>query len=232
MAQIETKKKINIAVISNSPNEIRERAEMFFNQVFKTFQDKIAWEYISYKDLLEESNFNKAKSMDGLILSSSNFIISDPIVQEKMLVEMYLVREFKGPIYGMCFGHHLLEFMFGAPVTEQSPVDFFNNSIINFETDSQKKHINSSKLAKIQYAPIIENNLGSIVNFPDNTEYKPLFRDDFEIQTPPPLCEIYAKQHQSLPIYGVDFRMDENAPDEAFRTAVDILQKFLNHFFT
>jgi len=201
MAQLNTQKKKNIAVISNSPNEIRERAEMFFNQVFKPFLDKISWEYISYKDLLEESNFNKAKSMDGLVLSSSNFIISDPIVQEKMLVEMYLVREFKGPIYGMCFGHHLLEFMFGAPVTEQSPIDFFNNTMINFETNTQNEHFDSLKLTKIQYAPVIKNNLGSIVNFPDNIEYLPLFRDDFEIQTPPPLCQIYAKQHQSLPLF-------------------------------
>ena len=231
MAQKDIKKKINIAVISNSPNEIRERAEMFFNQVFKIFQDKITWEYISYKDLLEESNFNQAKSMDGLVLSSSNFIISDPIVQEKMLVEMFLVREFKGPIYGMCFGHHLLEFMFGAQVTEQSPIDFFNNTMINFQTDSQNNHFDSLKLTKIQYAPIIKQNLGSIVNFPDKTEYLPLFRDDFSIETPPPLCEIYAKQHQSLPIYGLDFRMNDNAPDDAFSTAVDILKKFLNHFF-
>ena len=109
MSQKDTQKKRNIAVIANSPNEIRERAQMFFHQAFAPFQDKITWEYITYKDLLEESNFNKAKSMDGLVLSSSDFIISDPVVQEKMLVEMYLVREFKGPIYGMCFGHHLLE---------------------------------------------------------------------------------------------------------------------------
>ncbi|MHA1768031.1 MAG: hypothetical protein ACTSWX_03055 [Promethearchaeota archaeon] len=62
-------------------------------------------------------------------------------------------------------------------------------------------------------------------------EYLPLFRDDFSILTPPLLCEIRAKQHQSLPIYGVDFRMSENEPEIAFRTAVDILQKFLTHFF-
>ena len=100
------------------------------------------------------------------------------------------------------------------------------------KSKSQNEHFDSLKLTKIQYAPIIKQNLGSIVNFPDKTEYLPLFRDDFAIETPPPLCQIYAKQHQSLPIYGVDFRMNENAPDDAFRTAVDILQKFLNYFFS
>ena len=63
MSQLDTQKKIRIAVIANPPNEIKERARMFFNQAFKPFENNITWEYITYKDLLEEANFNRAKSI-------------------------------------------------------------------------------------------------------------------------------------------------------------------------
>ncbi|MHA1671991.1 MAG: hypothetical protein ACTSYI_00055 [Promethearchaeota archaeon] len=236
MSHPQHQNKARIAVIANFPNKASERAEMYFQHVFEPFGDTITWEYISYKDLLNETNFNRAKSMDGLILSSSNFIISDPVVQEKMLVEMFLVREFAGPIYGMCYGHHLLEFMYGAAVTEQDPNDFFNNQNVQFGSkvsdQSDPPNIsNSPKLMEVQFAPVIEKNFGTIINHPSDIEYVPLFKDDFNIQNPPSSCKIYSKQHKKLPIYGVDFRMDENSSEDTFRAAIVILQKFLRHFF-
>lgn len=242
--------KVNIAVIANFPNEIRDRARMFFQQVFKPFSEKIEWEYISYKALLDENNFKRALSMDGLILSSSDYIISDPIVQDKMLVEMYLVRQFSGPIFGMCFGHHLLEFMFGGAVTEQVPVDFFNSQdLLTFEQNKlslasgnqHDQNINQEagsdanekpKLVELKFSSKIKENFGTIVNEPSNNEFVPLFRDDFSIFNPTPQAKIFAKQHLSKPIYGVDFGMGENNQELAFRTAVDVLQKFLSHFFS
>jgi hypothetical protein len=62
MSQLDTQKKTRIGVIANKPNEIKERAQMFFHQAFKPFENIITWEYITYKDLLEESKFNRAKS--------------------------------------------------------------------------------------------------------------------------------------------------------------------------
>ncbi|MHA1776674.1 MAG: hypothetical protein DRO88_08595 [Promethearchaeia archaeon] len=228
-----------IAIIANFPNEIRDRAKRFFQQVFKPFSDKLEWEYISYRDLLDEKNFNKAKKKDALILSSSDFIISDPIVQEKMLVEMYLIRQFKGPIFGMCFGHHLLEFMYGADVTEQIPVDFFNSQdliSIDWQNSSklEEKHEKDHKKPSstdIKFSPKIEENIGKIVNHPSKIDYIPLFRDDFSIYDLAPQAKVYAKQHKSLPIYGVDLGMNENSPEIAFATAVNVLQKFITYFF-
>ncbi len=236
MSHSQPQNKARIAVIANFPNEIRDRARMYFNQVFEPFQDSLAWEYITYKELLEEATFNRAKSMDGLVLSSSDFIISDPVVQEKMLVEMYLVRDFTGPVYGMCFGHHLLEFMYGAAVTEQNLGDFLNNQNIQF--DSKRSDFTGPeevsdvpKLMEVQFSPEVEKKMGTIINPPSNVEYVTLFNDVFHIQSPPPLCKIFAKQHTARPIYGVDFRMDENSSEDTFRTAIDILQKFLKHYF-
>jgi hypothetical protein len=236
MSGLQSQNKPHIAVIANFPNEIRPRAQMYFTQVFEPFKNSVSWEYITYKDLLDEASFNRAKNMDALVLSTSDFIISDPVVQEKMLVEMYLIREFHGPIFGMCFGHHLLEFMYGANVTEQDVGDFFNSQNIDF--GSKKNQIigvsnssNTPKSIEIQFSPAIQKNMGTIINYPSNNEYLPLFRDDFNIQIPPPLTKIYAKQHKSLPIYGVDFLMNENSTEHTFRTAIEILQKFLKHFF-
>ena len=237
MSHLQHKNKAHLLVIANFPNKASERAEMYFQHVFEPFVDTITWEYISYKDLLDETNFNRAKSMDGLILSSSNFIISHPVVQEKMLVEMFLVREFPGPVYGMCFGHHLLELMYGADgVTEQDPSDFFNNQNVRLgskrsDITDPSKPSNSPKPIEVQFAQVIEKNLGSIVNNPSNIEYVPLFKDHFSIQTPTPSCKIFSKQHKTLPIYGVDFLMDENSSEDTFRAAILILQKFLRHFF-
>ena len=217
--------KKRIAVIANFPNEIREKAQMYFTMVFKEYQTSIEWEYITYQELLTEKLFEKALTMDGLVLSRSDYIITDPIVQEKMRVEMHLVKEFKGPIFGMCFGHHLLEWTYGAEITEQNAQDFLSDQSFQYSPKSDT-------MTSPPPEPSPFDSQNSSPTAAKETEFVKIFDDTFQIFTPPPIADINAMQHRTRPIYGVDFKMVENATETTFQTAVIILKKFLDHFFT
>ncbi|MHA1521055.1 MAG: hypothetical protein ACTSRK_12805 [Promethearchaeota archaeon] len=228
--------KPRIGIISNYPNKMREKPATFFEQSFNGFEDKLVWEFISYKDLLDQEKFQKALKMDGLVLSSSEFYITDPYVQNLMAVELQLIRDFHNPIYGMCFGQHLQKLAFGADISNDTPefsqgdetyVDFFSD--VPVDPDSEKILSNQSS-DSIDFS---QNTNAHINNDKENNpvEFIQLFDDACNFQTPPLPCEVGIMQHKTRPIFGIDFSMGSNDRELAQQAAVITLRKFLTHFF-
>ena len=206
-----TPSKKRIAVISNYPNGIHDNPDQFFHYVIDLFQDSLDWEYISYDELFHEEVFTRALSFDGLLLSSSEFFIADPRVQEKMAVEVKLIQDFPNPIFGMCFGSHVMKLAFGLDVSNdvaQFGDDQHVGELFNAPTEAKKKP-----------------------GFEGENVYVPLFDDQCGFNSPPLPCSVIQMQHKTRPIFGIDFQMSSNDPSKAREAATISVQKFLEHFF-
>ena len=211
--------KKRIAVISNYPNGIHDNPDQFFHYVIDLFKDSIDWEYISYDELFQEETFNRALTFDGLLISSSEFFIADPLVQEKMTVEVKLIQDFQHPIFGMCFGSHVMKLAFGLDVSgdvsqfggdDQHIVDFINNPVREGSDSNIPKSTGGSEI---------------------ESEYVTLFDDQCSFGIPPLPCPVLMMQHKTRPIFGIDFQMSSNDKTLARQAATITLQKFLEHFF-
>ncbi|MHA1602276.1 MAG: hypothetical protein ACTSVL_08995 [Promethearchaeota archaeon] len=226
--------KRRIGIISNYPNKMRKKPTSFFEQALDGFENKLDWEFISYKDLLDQELYQKAVNLDGLILSSSEFYITDTYVQKIMAVELQLIRDFRKPIYGMCFGQHLLKLAFGADISKDTPefaqgdeiyMDFFSDVPVDSISTSAVKTSNQSS---------------NIIDFSQNTnfheennpvDFVPLFGDECKFMTHPLPCKVGIMQHKTKPIFGIDFSMGSNDRELAQQAAVITLRKFITHFF-
>lgn len=205
------KPKKRIAVISNYPNGIHDNPDQFFHHVIDQFKDSIDWDYISYDELFHEEIFTHALSFDGLLLSSSEFFIADPLVQEKMTVEVKLVQDFPNPIFGMCFGSHVMKLAFGLDVS---------TDLAQFGDD---QHV-----GELFNAPVEIQNKSGVES---ERLFVPLFDDQCGFNTPPLPCAVLQMQHKTRPIFGIDFQMSTNDKNLARQAATISLQKFLEHFF-
>ncbi|MHA1745403.1 MAG: glutamine amidotransferase-related protein [Promethearchaeota archaeon] len=209
-----TPSKKRIAVISNYPNGIHDNPDQFFHYVIDLFQDSIDWEYISYDELFHEEIFTRALSFDGLLISSSEFFLADPLVQEKMAVEVKLIQEFQNPIFGMCFGSHVMKLAFGLDVSKDlSQFGGDDHQIIDLITAPQDQNPHPEPTGM------------------GESEFVTMFDDQCSFGTPPLPCPVIMMQHKTRPIFGIDFQMSSNDPQKARQAATITLQKFLRHFF-
>jgi GMP synthase-like glutamine amidotransferase len=208
-----TPPKTRIAVISNFPNGIHDNPDQFFHHVIDLFKDSIDWEYISYDELFDEEIFNRALSFDGLLISSSEFFIADPLVQKKMAVEVKLIQDFQHPIFGMCFGSHVMKLAFGLDVSNDlSQFGGDDHQIIDLITAPQNSHPDPESSSE------------------GESEFVTMFDDQCSFGTPPLPCPVIMMQHKTRPIFGIDFQMSTNDKTLARQAATITLQKFLEHF--
>lgn len=100
---------VRVLAVNNYPT--RER----FEKLAKSIEDNgAAVEAIDWN----ESSVSKFNSGDGVALSGSPDMMSDPKVQEKYQKEIEALRDSSVPVLGVCFGHQMMAHAFGSEVVK------------------------------------------------------------------------------------------------------------------
>jgi GMP synthase (glutamine-hydrolysing) len=100
---------VRVLAVNNYPT--RER----FVRLEKSLRDNGATvEAIDWN----ESSASRFNSSDGVALSGSPDMMSDPMVQEKYQREVEAIRDSRVPVLGVCFGHQMMAHAFGSEVVK------------------------------------------------------------------------------------------------------------------
>jgi GMP synthase (glutamine-hydrolysing) len=100
---------VRVLAVNNYPT--RER----FERLTKSLEDNGAKvEAIDW----DQSSASKFNASDGVALSGSPDMMSDPRVQEKYRREIEAIRDSRVPVLGVCFGHQMMAHAFGSEVVK------------------------------------------------------------------------------------------------------------------
>jgi GMP synthase (glutamine-hydrolysing) len=96
-----------VLVVNNYPTRER-RLELAFSGNGATVTP-VEW---------HEASASMFNSFDGVALSGSPDMMTEPRTQVKFEDEAQAIRDSRAPILGVCFGHQLMAHAFGAPVVK------------------------------------------------------------------------------------------------------------------
>ncbi len=100
---------VTVLVVNNYPT--RERVETLEKCVGGNGADVVKGEW-------DEASASRFDSCDGVVLSGSPAMLTDPKTDAKFRREMDATLGSKVPILGVCFGHQLMARAFGAEVVK------------------------------------------------------------------------------------------------------------------
>ena len=125
-------------------------------------------------------------SYDGIALSGSPDMMSKPRVQEKFKAEVEAVVDSAAPVLGICFGHQLIAYAFGADVIEDKRhvLDFVSTTVL------APTGLFSGLPLRLD---LLESRHEVVSRLPPGFEL--LARSD--------ATEVAAMKHRTRPIYGV-----------------------------
>ncbi len=134
------------------------------------------------------------KDIDGVVLSGSYDMLSEPGVQAKFSKEIELARESGVPLLGVCFGHQLLGYAFGSPIVRTSRPSFgYNDARV------------------LRKGPLFDR-LGSRVSvYESHHEVVSSLPKEFVQLARSRASEVCAMQHTRLPLFGVQFHPERNS---------------------
>lgn len=131
--------------------------------------------------------------VDAVVISGSAARIVQPSDRAKFLGVTQLVKTCKQPILGICFGHQLLCWVFGAEVGSlPQPVDRFEKIRI-VEADQI-----FDGLTPQQTVPLAESHFDYVLK-------ESLDNAGFMLLADSASCEVEAVKHRSKPFYGTQF---------------------------
>ena len=125
-------------------------------------------------------------SFDGVALSGSPDMLSEPRIQAKYAEEVDAIRETKSAVLGVCFGHQMMAHAFGSEVVEdgQHVLKFVNTSLLSdsglFEGLPRRSMLLESRHEVVKSVP-----------------------SGFELLASSETSPIAAIKHRTLPLYSV-----------------------------
>lgn len=199
-----------LVIINNYKEEIpiyRKNSLVLAFNVLKWLK----FEFISYTDLISKETYEKVLKSDGLILSGSRLYLSTIEDQKKMENVLRLIQDFKKPILGICFGHHLIGHLFGFKIDYLDSIDSETDKVISLDFNPP--------LFGYKTMNVHENHKQEI-------KYAEGFDEIFDLYASSEECKIQAIKHKKRPIYGVQFHPETSARVDVQKQGIEFLQKF------
>jgi GMP synthase-like glutamine amidotransferase len=115
---------VKVLAVNNYPTEMR------FQRLTRCIEENGAEvASVSWK----EASAKLFDSFDGVALSGSPDMMSEPRIQEKYAAEMAAIRDTKSAVLGVCFGHQMIARAFGSEVVKdrRRVLRFVNTSLLS-----------------------------------------------------------------------------------------------------
>ena len=136
---------------------------------------------------------------DGVVLSGSPDMISDPKVQGKYAGEMEAIRGSRVPVLGVCFGHQMMASAFGAEVVKDG------------------SHVLDMVMTRVLARdPLFGGLPDELMLLESRWEVVKSLPPGFSLVARSATSEIATMKHRSRPLYGVQFhpeRYTKENPD-------------------
>jgi GMP synthase-like glutamine amidotransferase len=147
---------------------------------------------VPFRDV--DGSYNFEKDIDCVVISGSAARIVKPQDRQMFDLVVNLIKTCNLPILGICYGHQLLCWAFGAKVGSlaQPVLDKFENVYVS------KLDEVFMGFAKQQAIPLSENHYDYVLKESLDQAGMMLLADS-------PSCEVEAIKHKSKPLYGVQF---------------------------
>ena len=204
-----------LGIINNFDKEI-DKFKQRFNISLKSCRNQITWQFIHYSQLEDPKTIESLENMDGLLLTGSYHMLSDEKTRESYRIEMNIIKNFKKPILGICFGLQLIASAFGFEIRPIKHPD------INVENE---KSIILKIDPKFDLFP--EDRIHAYESHLEEVYFKPEFLEIFKIYASSPSCEIQIIKHKSKPIYGIQFHPEYPDDPLTFRDGTILLKNYI-----
>jgi GMP synthase (glutamine-hydrolysing) len=136
----------------------------------------------------DEVSASKFDSFDGVVLSGSPEMMTEPATQSKFEGEAQAIRDSHVPILGVCFGHQLMAHAFGAPVVKD------------------KQHVlGMVKTEVLTEDPLFDGLPRSLTLLESRYEVVSSLPRGFSLVARSATSEIATMKHKSRTLYGVQF---------------------------
>ncbi len=143
-----------------------------------------------------ESSAAKFDSFDGVALSGSPEMMTDPETRAKFRVEAQAILDSRAPILGICFGHQLMAHAFGAEVVKDKRhvLEMVNTTVLGDD-------------------PLFEGLSRSLVLFESRYEVVKSVPEGFTLLARSDTSAVAAMKHRRRALYGVQFHPERFAAD-------------------
>jgi len=170
---------VKVLVVNNYPT--RERVETLEKCVKGNGAEAVPadWSAASAK---------KFDSCDGVVLSGSPAMMTDPKTYPKFRPELDAILDSDVPILGVCFGHQLVAHAFGAEVVK--------------DTRHVLEMVKTTVLAE---DPLFDGLRKSLMLLESRYEVVKSLPEGFELLASSATSRIAAMKHPRRPLYGVQF---------------------------
>lgn len=185
---------------------IIDNGTSYLPQLKKLINDEV--EVISYSQITKKSD-DYFKHFDAVILSGGHSV---PVVKNeiKLGAEVYLIKNIKKPIFGICYGFEIIASTFGANLEQMKNKEHGILDIKVVIQDDIFKNIPNFKVFESHRWVVKEMSKDLI----------PLARSKDGVE---------AIKHINLPIYGVQFHpeilVDQTCGDEIFRNFISLISR-------
>ena len=170
---------VRVLAVNNYPT--RER----FGRLTKSLRDNGATvEAIDWN----ESSVSKFDSGDGVVLSGSPDMMSDPRVQEKYQAEVEAIRDSGVPVLGVCFGHQMMAHAFGSEIVKD------RNHVLDMV-----------KTTVLVDDPLFRGRPKELMLLESRWEVVRFLPPGFQLVARSATSKIAAMRHGSRPLVGVQF---------------------------
>lgn len=189
-----------LAIIDNFDVE-NAKFHARFTAILESIQPPIQWYFVHYSQLSNSKDYQAVLENDGLLLTGSYNDLSCSETIEKYAIEQQLIRDFKKPIFGVCFGHQLIGTTFGFQVQPLSHPD---------------PDIEDEKIFELSIRPPFElfpqDSIMVYETHHEEIKSTPEYSQVFQNYATSPSCQIQMVKHRGLPIYGVQFHPENPNP--------------------
>ncbi len=174
------------------------------------------WSWVPYRNLETPDIYAKILASDGVILSGSYLMASDPETQNKYQKVIDLIHQYEKPLLGICFGHQLIGVAFNGEIKNLTHSDYNIEDEVALDLTFQTK-----------FPLINKNQIKIYLNHHQEISCSPQITDQFHIYASTPNCSIQAMKHKQKPIFGVQFHPENPKNIQAFQDGEKILKNFV-----
>lgn len=203
-----------LVIINNYMDKMPQKRKESFDSAFSPLQD-LDVQYVFYENLMDLEIYNQCINADGIILSGSELNLSELETVRKMKNVIQLIREFKNPILGICFGIQLIGNCFGYKI------DYLED-----KNEEWQKSITLDLLIPFELIDGMEITVD--VTHQQKIKYIPDFEEEFRIYASSPACRIQIIKSLKFPIYGVQFHPESKMSNIIQKNGKEILCNFIS----
>ena len=133
-----------------------------------------------------QASASRFKEFEGVVLSGSPDMLSEPQIQSKYRLEMDAIRDSTVPILGICFGHQMMACAFGSRVVKDG--------------EPVHRYVETTILRPGRLFSGLPRKLSLVESRHEIVESLP---DDFELLAKSETSPIAAMKHRSRPLFGL-----------------------------